>query len=119
MQIPLVTLIVFSFLLVLIWQFEKFGSNLVYRTDMDLVQIIRPDSQSPSHRSPCPCSRNNTSRYQGKVDYKWCNEEAAQRGLNQKIVSFSIFGNADKKGMKYFSFIRENAVKINQLLPGE
>lgn len=119
MKIPLVTLILLSLLLVSIWHFETFGSKLVFvRTDMDL-QIIRPDSQSSSYRSPCPCSRNNTSRYQGKAEYKWCNQEAIQRGPNQKIASFSLFGNADKKGMRYFSFLRENAIKINQLLPGE
>ena len=120
MKLPLVTVILLSFLLVSIWHFETFGSKLVLiRNDMDLMQIIRPDSQSSSYRSPCPCSRNNTSRYQGKVEYKWCNQEATQRGPNQNIASFSLFGNADKKGTRYFSFLRENAIKINQLLPGE
>jgi len=118
-QFPLVTLTVFSFLLISMWHFEKSGSNLVYRTNMELVQIVPPDSQAPYYHSPCPCSRNNTSIRQGKIYYKWCSEEAIQRGPNQNIVSFSLFGNADKAGMRYFSFVRENAIKIKQLLPGK
>lgn len=118
-QIPLVTLVVFSFYLVSMWHFEKIGSNLVFRTDVESMQVFPPDSQALSYLSPCPCSRNNTSIRQEKVDYTWCNGEAVQRGPNQNIVSFSLFGNADKDGMRYFSFVRENAIKIKQLLPGK
>lgn len=54
----------------------------------------------------------------GKVNLDWCSTESTLRGPDQKVVSFSLFGNADEQGLRYYSFLRDNAIRINQLLPG-
>lgn len=108
------------FLWLLIFRSELCALHLIHRTG-DLRKAKPTDSKIFPFRSPCGCSRNSAAsplNTQIKVNYQWCSAESVQREPNQRIVSFSVFGKADKTGMKYFKFLRENAVKINQFLPG-
>lgn len=109
------------FLWLLIFRSELCALHLIHRTG-DLRKAKPTDSKIFPFRSPCGCSRNSAAsplNTQIKVNYQWCSAESVQREPNQRIVSFSVFGKADKTGMKYFKFLRENAVKINQFLPGK
>jgi hypothetical protein len=44
--------------------------------------------------------------------------ESTLRGSHQKIVSFSIYGTADKNGSRYYDYIKNNADRIKDILPG-
>ena len=81
----------------------------------------------PSHSSACGCSRNystidieNRNEVHKETDsWDWCGFESTLRGPRQKIVAFSIYGKSDDKdSMRYYNFMRDNAVRINQVLPG-
>lgn len=81
----------------------------------------------PSHSSACGCSRNystvdieNRNDVHKETDnWDWCDLESTLRGPHQKIVAFSIYGKSDgKDSMRYYNFMRDNAVRINQVLPG-
>ena len=100
------------------------GSNLIDRAKLSVVRL---DSVVPSYNSPCACMRNSSvtearrgiTSIAGKLNLDWCSTESTLRGPNQKVVSFSLFGNADERGVRYFSYLRENAIRINQVLPGK
>jgi hypothetical protein len=85
--------------------------------------------QSSSFLHPyCKCIRNQTfpttplsadalalGSYQS---WDWCGVESTLRGSHQKIVSFSIYGAADKNGLRYYDYIKNNADRIKDILPG-
>lgn len=80
------------------------------------------DRNLVSFRSPsCGCLRNGSSdtlRTNRRHTWDWCGPESTKRGPHQKVVAFSIFGEADNKEMRYFKFLRDNAVAVNKVLPG-
>ena len=107
-----VTLILLCILLIFQWKSDDSSFQSAPRP-------IRTEFRS----TDCGCVRNYTTikptdSESKSPGYHWCSYESTLRGTNQKIVSFSIFGKADEKGLRYYSLLNENAVAVNQLLPG-
>lgn len=76
-------------------------------------------SRTISYNSPCGCSRNLTiSSVENSEGFQWCSQESLSRGSNQKVVSFSLFESAEKDKLRYFPFLRDIVIRVNQVLPG-
>lgn len=124
-QIILMSLILLSGLLVLFVVESPTNLEWQSRTSFISYHTNQKEKLKPGTKithSPCACLRNLSSTQVEKStnsNIEWCSHESILRGPNQKIVAFSLFGNIDNSGKRYFAFIRDNAVAINKLLPGK
>lgn len=101
---------------------EPAGNWSQQRRDGDPSQPVPHSERFVTYRSTvCDCVRNRSENIQlasKHSQFNWCGPESTLRGVEQKVVAFSIFGKADEKGSRYYSFLRDNAVTVNQVLPG-
>ena len=77
------------------------------------------------HSASCGCNRNQTlaslrekESVENNLNLDWCGPESTSRGAHQKIVAFSIYGAADNDGSRYYNYIKDNADRIKDVLPG-
>lgn len=122
LQIFLMTTIVLCGLLVL-FVVEIPTANLnKWQKLVDLNQLKQVQPEEASFQSPCGCLRNfSTTQIKNlmKRNTEWCSSESTYRGPKQQIVAFSLFRPSDDRGKQYFNLLQENAIVINQLLPGK
>ena len=81
----------------------------------EITQVM-PELTYDNDRS-CDC---NSSR-QSVVIRSTCNQDADQRGSNQSVVSYSLFGRPhqdDSVRRRYFSSMENKAVRIARYYPG-
>ena len=99
---------------------EQQPGAAVVLIDESSVADSRVERQMSYRSSVCDCVRNRTDKLDGNQPsrFDWCGSESTLRGYRQKVVAFSIFGNADKNGGRYYSFLHDNAVKVNSVYPG-
>ena len=53
-------------------------------------------------------------------DFQWCSEESSIRGPNQKIVTYSLYGDAHNASVfkRYFSLLNDISLTVEKQYPG-
>jgi len=100
------------------------GTNNNRQTDLEglsVSNLTKPNTNLVIKLEHCQCSRTiqrNSRNLETNFSQTTCGRDAYQRGSNQKVVSFSFYGNPESKQhrkRKYFEGINENLQEMLDL----
>lgn len=72
----------------------------------------------------CNCTKNviiGSHSESSSIEFEWCSEESSLRGRHQKVISYTIFGNAESDATiyrRYYSMLRNISRTAERLYPG-
>ena len=109
---------VILFVLVLVWHRQDTAVYSPYVEETVEQTTSQPINYFVS--SLCNCDKESSAEEVSQDAFDWCGPESSARGKHQKVITYSLYGNANSTSIfkRYYSLLRNISLTAEKVYPG-
>ena len=109
---------VILFVLVLVWHRQDTAVYSPYVEETVEQTTSQPINYFVS--SLCNCDKESSAEEVSQDAFDWCGPESSARGKHQKVITYSLYGNANSTSIfkRYYSLLTNISLTAEKVYPG-